>query len=159
MQQLERAVAVFCIACICAELTSQLAGSAWARRCIKTVAGLYILVVFARTVPQTGAELRAFSLPAASPASLGSVEDATLVQTRQQLEEMLAQQWQAETGYPATVSLALSREDTLVSVASAQMFLPENATEEEAQRATAFLQRELALPAEQVRVQLEGEEE
>ena len=52
MQPLERAVAIFCIACICAELTTQLAGSTWARRCIKAVAGLYILVVFARTVPQ-----------------------------------------------------------------------------------------------------------
>ena len=47
MQPLERAVAIFCIACICAELTTQLAGSTWARRCIKAVAGLYILVVFA----------------------------------------------------------------------------------------------------------------
>lgn len=52
MQPLERAAAIFCIACICAELTTQLAGSTWARRCIKAVAGLYILVVFARTVPQ-----------------------------------------------------------------------------------------------------------
>ncbi len=43
MQPLERAVAIFCIACICAELTTQLAGSTWARRCIKAVAGLYIL--------------------------------------------------------------------------------------------------------------------
>ena len=32
MQPLERAVAIFCIACICAELTTQLAGSTWARR-------------------------------------------------------------------------------------------------------------------------------
>ena len=40
MQPLERAVAIFCIACICAELTTQLAGSTWARRCIKAVAGL-----------------------------------------------------------------------------------------------------------------------
>ena len=60
MQPLERAVAIFCIACICAELTTQLAGSTWARRCIKAVAGLYILVVFARTVPQAHVQLRAF---------------------------------------------------------------------------------------------------
>ena len=75
MQPLERAVAIFCIACICAELTTQLAGSTWARRCIKAVAGLYILVVFARTLPKAGAQLQAFSLPQAQPVFFGTLDD------------------------------------------------------------------------------------
>ena len=159
MQQLERAVAVFCIACICAELTTQLAGSPWAKRCIKTVAGLYILVVFTRALPQTGAEIRAFSLPALSPVSMGSMEDAALTQTRQQLEKTLAQKWQAKTGHLVSVSLVLEQEDTVVSVASAELFFPENTTEAERQQAAAFLQQELKLPAEQIVVQLEEAEQ
>ena len=74
MQPLERAVAIFCIACICAELTTQLAGSTWARRCIKAVAGLYILVVFARPLPKAGAQLQAFSMPQAQPAFFGTLD-------------------------------------------------------------------------------------
>ena len=86
MQPLERAVAIFCIACICAELTTQLAGSTWARRCIKAVAGLYILVVFARTVPQAHVQLRAFLVPVQEPVSIASPEMAILAQTQAQLE-------------------------------------------------------------------------
>ena len=52
MQTLKSAAVVFCTACICAELLARLTGNSWAQRCIKAVAGLYILVVFARTVPQ-----------------------------------------------------------------------------------------------------------
>ena len=81
MQPLERAVAIFCIVCICAELTAQLAGSTWARRCIKAVAGLYILVVFARTVPQAHVQLRAFLVPVQEPVSIASPETAILAQT------------------------------------------------------------------------------
>ena len=88
MQPLERAVAIFCIACICAELTTQLAGSTWARRCIKAVAGLYILVVFARTVPQAHVQLRAFLVPVQEPVSIASPETAILAQTQAQLEHV-----------------------------------------------------------------------
>ena len=47
MQALERAAAFFCTACICAELLSRFVGQGWGQKCIKAVAGLYILVVFA----------------------------------------------------------------------------------------------------------------
>ena len=62
MQALKRAAAVFCIACICAELLAQMTDRGWARRCIKTVAGLYILVAFWNALPQLP-EREAFSLP------------------------------------------------------------------------------------------------
>ena len=76
MQPLEQAVAIFCIACICAELTTQLAGSTWARRCIKAVAGLYILVVLLQVIPQLRTEVQSFSVPDVSPTSMGTLEDA-----------------------------------------------------------------------------------
>ena len=87
MQPLERAVAIFCIACICAELTTQLAGSTWARRCIKAVAGLYILVVFARTLPKAGAQLQAFSMPQAQPAFFGTLDDLIASEAARLAEE------------------------------------------------------------------------
>ena len=51
MQALERAAAVFCTACICAELAARFVGPGWGQKCIKAVAGLYILVAFADALP------------------------------------------------------------------------------------------------------------
>ena len=52
MQALERAAAVFCTACICAELAARFVGPGWGQKCIKAVAGLYILVAFADALPR-----------------------------------------------------------------------------------------------------------
>lgn len=158
MQQLERAVAVFCIACICAELTTQLAGSAWTRRCIKAVAGLYILVVFARALPQTKTERRAFALPQAEPASIGTMEGAILTQTRKQLEMALAQQWKAEAGTSADIVLDLTETDSTVFTTAAKMILPQNSTPQEKQQASRFLQRVLDLQVGQIEVVAAEEE-
>ena len=37
MQALERAAAVFCTACICAELAARFVGPGWGQKCIKAV--------------------------------------------------------------------------------------------------------------------------
>ena len=63
MQALERAAAVFCTACICAELLSRFVGQGWGQKCIKAVAGLYILVVFADALPGAKAQFAALELP------------------------------------------------------------------------------------------------
>lgn len=76
MQTLKAATAVFCTACICAELVAQLTGSGWARQCIKAVAGLYILVVLLQAIPQLRADIQSFSLPEIPPVSMGTLEDA-----------------------------------------------------------------------------------
>lgn len=70
------AAVVFCTACICAELLARLTGNSWARRCIKAVAGLYILVVLLQVIPQLRTEVQSFSVPDLSPASMGTLEDA-----------------------------------------------------------------------------------
>ena len=57
MQTLKSAAVVFCTACICAELLARLTGNSWARRCIKAVAGLYILVVLLQVIPQLRTEV------------------------------------------------------------------------------------------------------
>ena len=76
MQTLKSAAVVFCTACICAELLARLTGNSWARRCIKAVAGLYILVVLLQVIPQLRTEVQSFSVPDLSPASMGTLEDA-----------------------------------------------------------------------------------
>ena len=45
-----RVVTAFCLACVCTELLVQLVEAGWARRCIKVVAGLYILTVLLRAI-------------------------------------------------------------------------------------------------------------
>lgn len=90
MQALTHAVAVFCIACLCAELLTLFVpptSSGWARRCIKAVAGLYILVVFARTLSKAGAQLQAFSLPQAQPAFFGTLDDLIASEAARLAEE------------------------------------------------------------------------
>ena len=78
MQALTHAVAVFCIACLCAELLTLFvppSSSGWVRRCIKAVAGLYILVVFARALPKAEVELLKFIPPQAQPVFFSTLED------------------------------------------------------------------------------------
>ena len=87
MQALERAAAVFCTACICAELAARFVGPGWGQKCIKAVAGLYILVVFARTLPKAGAQLQAFSMPQAQPAFFGTLDDLIASEAARLAEE------------------------------------------------------------------------
>ena len=90
MQNIKAAVAVFCTACICAELTAQLTGQGWARRSIKAVAGLYILAVVLCVLPQAKGEWQAFALPAAS-----------------QLEDTLEARCREELGAEVTIRIEL----------------------------------------------------
>ena len=71
MHAFQTAASAFCIACICAEITTLLVGAGWAGRCIKAVAGLYILVILFRLAPQMKLELK--SAAAAAPADSQSV--------------------------------------------------------------------------------------
>ena len=42
MQALERAAAVFCTACICAELLSRFVGQGWGQKCIKEIGRAHV---------------------------------------------------------------------------------------------------------------------
>ena len=92
MQAFQRAAAVFCIACIGAELVSLFGGQSWAGRCIKAVAGLYILAVLLAQLPHLpGKVMTAFSgdtAPAVtSTARPDALETEILTETKVQLEE------------------------------------------------------------------------
>lgn len=59
MQAFQQAAAVFCMACIGAELVSLFAGQSRAGRCIKAVAGLYILAVLLTQLPRLPVKVKA----------------------------------------------------------------------------------------------------
>ena len=107
MQAFQRAAAVFCMACIGAELVGLFAGQSWAGRCIKAVAGLYILAVLLAQLPHLpGRVLTAFSgntAPAAlSAAQSDALETEILTGAETRLEDSLQQTirqiWGTETG-------------------------------------------------------------
>lgn len=114
MQNIKAAVAVFCTACICAELTAQFTGQGWARRSIKAVAGLYILAVVLCVLPQAKGEWQAFSLPAASSVELGTQKETVLRAAASQLEDTLEARCREELG--AEVAICVELEETAEGV-------------------------------------------
>lgn len=114
MQNIKAAVAVFCTACICAELTAQLTGQGWARRSIKAVAGLYILAVVLCVLPQAKGEWKAFALPVASSVELGTQKETVLRAAESQLEETLEAHCREELG--AEVAIRIELEETAEGV-------------------------------------------
>lgn len=106
MQNIKAAVAVFCTACICAELTAQLTGQGWARRSIKAVAGLYILaVVLCASAGKE--EWQTSALPAASSVELGTQKETVLRAAASQLEETLEARCREELGTEVAIRIEL----------------------------------------------------
>ena len=146
MQELQTATAVFCTACVGAELVSRLTDAGWTRQCIKAVAGLYILVVFARLLPGLGAELGSFALPQGQAVSLGSAEEAVLREAGRMLCAGLEAQCLEQTGVDVTVELTLTPSGAGTAATGVRCTLPPGCGEEQ-RAAVARLLRE-ALGAE-----------
>ena len=114
MQAFQRAAAVFCMACIGAELVSLFGGQSWAGRCIKAVAGLYILAVLLAQLPHLpGKVMTAFSgntAPAAtSTAQPDALETEILTETKAQLEEYCTAQCRQQFGLDIRVTATLKK--------------------------------------------------
>lgn len=148
MQGFQAAVAVFCTVCICAELIAQITGEGWTRRGIKAVAGLYILAVALRTFPQIKTEARAFSVPAASPAALGTLADAVLQQTSAALERQAQAHCQEKLGIQVVFHVALEATEGVVKVRAVTGTLPENWTPELRQALDAAVEEVLSVKPE-----------
>ena len=121
MQALERAAAVFCTACICAELAARFVGPGWGQKCIKAVAGLYILVAFADALPGAKAQLTAPKLPQAGSVSVGSLEDAILAQTEEELSRRLEDACLREAGIRVKLRITLCRTAEGVAASAVQV--------------------------------------
>ena len=146
MQALKQVTAVFCIACVCAEILAQMTDRGWARSCIKTTAGLYILVVFWNVLPMLGATARGFTLPQTPAVSVGET-DALDEMTRElaavELEKRLAQECETCTGVAVRLEICLTGTDSGQTAVSARAILPQEYTAAEAAVVRAFLEERL----------------
>lgn len=140
--------AVFCLGCLCAELVSRLVGPGWAGRCIKAVAGLYILVVLFRLLPGKLPELPGKGMSAASPVDLDSAEQMILSETETQLETRLAEECRSRFGIPVTVDVTLKEGEGTVSAAAVLVYIPAECPEAVRRELTEYMQNTLAVEPE-----------
>ena len=150
MQAFQRAAAVFCMACIGAELVSLFAGQSWAGRCIKAVAGLYILAVLLAQLPRLpGKIMTAFSgntAPAAlSAAQSDALETEILTGAETRLEEYCAAQCRRQFGLNIRVSITLEKAGQQVVVKKAVAAFPAGCTAAQKQAVFSFLQQTLGV--------------
>ena len=140
--------AVFCLGCLCAELVSRLVGPGWAGRCIKAVAGRYILVVLFRLLPGKLPELPGKGMSAESPVDLGSAEQMILSETETQLETRLAEECRSRFGIPVTVDVTLKEGEGTVSAAAVLVYIPAECPEAVRRELTEYMQNTLAVEPE-----------
>ena len=152
MQAFQRAAAVFCMACIGAELVSLFGGQGWAGRCIKAVAGLYILAVLLAQLPRLpGKVMTAFSgntAPAVtSAAQPDALETEILTETKAQLETYCTAQCSQQFGLDVSVTITLKKAGQQVVVKKAVAAFPADCTAAQKQAVLSFLQQSLGAPA------------
>lgn len=133
----------FCLACICAETVTFLAGPGWPRRCIKALAGLYILVVLLQLLSGAGAGLKQAALPMQSPASFRSTDDVILAQAGTQLEETLEAECKAQFGREVRLKIVLEQNGQSVGVSRAEMTIPPGEDPASCAEAAAYLRQQL----------------
>lgn len=148
MQTLKAASAVFCTACICAELLTQLTGEEHGKRGIKAIAGLYILAVALQAILNLRAELADITLPSASSVSLGTWDETVLHQTEEQLAQTLEAQCRETTGVTPSITLSLTEAESQVSVSAVIVHLPESCTVEQKQAVERYFQQTLGVTPE-----------
>ena len=148
MQVFQRTAAVFCMACIAAELVSLFGGQSWAGRCIKAVAGLYILAVLLAQLPHLpGKIMTAFSentAPAAlSAAQPDALEAEILTETESRLAEYCTAQCRQQFGLDIRVSVTLEKTWQQVVVKKAVAAFPAGCTAAQKQAVLSFLHQSL----------------
>ena len=114
MHAFQTAASAFCIACICAEITTLLVGAGWAGRCIKAVAGLYILVILFRLAPQMKLELKSAAAAAPAAVSIQSTETSLLQGAQERLEADLCAECERRFGTKVKLEITLTRTEQTV---------------------------------------------
>lgn len=139
-----RVVTAFCLACVCAELLVQLVEAGWARRCIKVVAGLYILTVLLRATSALPARTAQWLQPVQASASIEGVETTILTEAAKRLNEMLAAECEAQTGIPVRVETELEQTPDGIRAARAILWMPPDSPAQVQTQLVQFLQKNLA---------------
>ena len=112
------------------------------------VAGLYILAVALRVLPQLKAEGSVFSVPTVSSVELGTWEQAALAQTQTQLEQDLEERFRREAGVSAGVALALRSASDSVTVDSVTVTPAADCTPEQQQAVEKIVEEALGVRPE-----------
>ena len=148
MKTLQTLTVSFCLAGICAETVTLLTGPGWPRRCIKALAGLYILVVFLRIFSGTGARRIQTDLPVQAPVSIQDTEGAVLAQAEEQLEKNLEAACKERFGKKAALSIALEQNEQEVCVSHAEMRIPLGESAASYAEAAEYLRQQLGAEVE-----------
>lgn len=159
MQALERTTAMFCMACICAELVSHFVGQSWGRKCIKVVAGLYILVVLAEALPEAKTQISLPVLPQSGAVSVGTMQDAVLMQAEKELAEALKEKCFQETGVIVTLTITLEQTADGVNAGRVGILPQEELDADEKQKVAELLTGQLQISPEKFVWELPGGED
>lgn len=143
MHTFQTAASAFCIACICAQTITLLVGTGWAGRCIKAVAGLYILVILFRLAPQMKLELKKAAAITPAAASIQSTEESILQGTQERLESELCAECERRFGTKVKLEITLARTQQNVRADKVLALLPAACPSAEQSRIAAYLQQEL----------------
>ena len=151
MQAFQRAAAVFCMACIGAELVSLFGGQGWAGRCIKAVAGLYILAVLLTQLPRLPVKVKAAFSGSTAPAAMSAapsdaLETEIMTEAKVRLEEYCTAQCRQQFGLNICTSVTLENAGQQVVVKKAVAAFPAGCTAAQKQAALSFLQQTLGAP-------------
>lgn len=145
MHAFQTAASAFCIACICAEITTLLAGAGWAGRCIKAVAGLYILVIMFRLAPQMKLERKAAAAAAPAAVSIRVRRHRSYRERRNGWKRIFAAECERRFGTKVKLEITLTRTEQTVRAEKVLVILPAACTSAEQSRIAAYLQQELGM--------------
>ena len=129
-------------------MLTRFVGQGWGQKCIKGVAGLYILVVFADALPGAKAQFAALELPQVPAVSVGSLEDAVLAQTAEELSRTLEERCLSEAGVSLRLNIILSRTAEGVEAAEVQIVPQDAVTASQKRAIEALLEGQLQLGPE-----------
>ena len=148
MMAFQRAASTFCIACICSEVITLLVGSTSAGKCIKAVAGLYILVVLFRLVPGILPALKKAAPNAPASVQLQGTEEYLLQQTQAQLEAALSEECQKRFGTSVGLEIPLTQVDQTVQSTQVIVSIPAGCSPELRKEIFNYLRNELGTEPE-----------
>lgn len=146
MQGLLRLTASFCLACICSELVFLMTDRGWVRRCIKSVAGLYILVVFFSVVGGVSSGLVQLEIPQLPQLDFEEESESYVLSgAKAELDQTLSEQCRQKFGMAIQLRTQLQMEEDGEVVLQAEVIFP-GGTEDEARRQIlAWLEQELGV--------------
>ena len=145
MRALQTFTAAFCLSCVCAEMVSLLVGSGWARRCIKTLAGVYILVVFLQLLPTTLSGFDRLTVVQAEPVQLSGLETQILSVAQSRLEQEMAAVCCEKYGVSAAVSIQLEQNDGKLQASQVVLTVPEGSDPDACRAAAEELRQQLGV--------------